>query len=257
LDRSAEGLYDRMNGVGAHEVVIETPDHTRHMADQPAPHLARVIRAYRDRLIDLHRDARFLYVTIFRNYGELAGATLSHPHSQLIALPIIPRVLEIQLMAAFEHYMHRERCLVCDIIRQERDSGSRIVHETDNFIVFTPYASRSPFELFIAPVTHQHNLANISDAHSEKLAEVITETLRKLRTALNDPPFNLIIHNAPNLNARSIWMEKFPLVTEGYHWHISIVPRLDRTAGFEWGTGFNINPTPPEMAADYLRRARS
>ncbi|MFZ5433750.1 MAG: DUF4931 domain-containing protein [Calditrichota bacterium] len=255
LERSADGLYDRMNGVGAHEVVIETPDHFRHMADQPPAHLARVIRAYRERLIDLRKDTRFLYVTIFRNYGELAGATLSHPHSQLIAMPIVPRVLEIQLTSALEHYQHRERCLICDMVRQERESGARIVLETDKFVVFTPYASRSPFEVFIAPIQHQHDLVEVSDGDTEALSLVLTETLKKIRSALNDPPFNFIIHNSPNLKSRSIWIEKFPWIVEGYHWHLSIVPRLTRTAGFEWGTGFDINPTPPEMAAEYLRRA--
>ncbi|MBU0507881.1 galactose-1-phosphate uridylyltransferase [bacterium] len=256
LDRSAEGLYDRMNGIGAHEIVIETPDHYRHLADHPAPHMARVIRAYRERLADLTNDSRFLYVAIFRNYGEQAGATLSHPHSQLIAMPIIPRVSEIELHSTFEHFTHRERCLVCDMIRQEIGTGSRIVIENERFVVFTPYASRSPFEILIAPIGHQHDLAQISDQDSELLGATLVETVRRLKISLNDPPFNLIVHNSPNLKSNSIWVKKFPWIEHGYHWHISIVPRLSRTAGFEWGTGFNINPTPPEMAADYLRQVK-
>lgn len=255
LDRSAEGLYDRMNGVGAHEIVIETPEHFLHMADYPASHMARVLRAFRERVRDLSNDARFLYVSIFRNYGENAGATLSHPHSQLIAMPIIPRVLEIELSAALDHYAHHERCLVCDILQQETDCGKRIVLENEKFVVFAPYASRSPFELLLVPVQHQHDLAQISDDDSEVLGATLVEAVRRLKDALNDPPFNIIVHNSLNLKSYSIWVKKFPWLEVGYHWHISIVPRLAKTAGFEWGTGFDINPTPPELAAEYLRQS--
>jgi UDPglucose--hexose-1-phosphate uridylyltransferase len=253
LDKSAEGLYDRMNGIGAHEIIIETPDHTCHMADQPPAHLARVLQAYRDRLRDLMRDSRFLYVAMFRNYGENAGATLSHPHSQLIAMPILPNVIEIELLSAKEHYNHRERCLFCDLIRQEREAGVRIVHENEQFVVFTPYASRSPFELFLAPLKHQHDFGMITNEGTEALASTLIEALRRLRTALNDPPFNFVIHIAPNLSAKSVWVQNFPTIAEAFHWHIEIIPRLTKSAGFEWGTGFHINPTPPELAAEYLR----
>jgi len=255
LDRSAEGLYDRMNGVGAHEIVIETPDHFRHLAEYPAPHMARILRAFRERVRDLSNDARFLYVSIFRNYGENAGATLSHPHSQLIAMPIIPRVLEIELSAALDHYAHHERCLVCDILQQETDCGKRIVLENEKFVVFAPYASRSPFELLLVPVQHQHDLSLINDDDSEVLGATLVEAVRRLKDALNDPPFNVIVHNSLNLKSYSIWIKKFPWLEVGYHWHISIVPRLAKTAGFEWGTGFDINPTPPELAAEYLRQS--
>ncbi|RPH93891.1 galactose-1-phosphate uridylyltransferase [candidate division KSB1 bacterium] len=256
LDRAAEGLYDRMNGVGAHEIVIETPDHTRHIADQPQSHLAKVLRTYRDRLLDLQRDTRFLYVAIFRNYGESAGATLSHPHSQLIAMPIVPRVIEIELRSARDHYYQRERCLFCDLLRQERDAGSRIVVDNGDYIAYAPYAARSPFELILAPTRHQHDFAHITDDGTEKLAAILIETLHRLRSALNDPPFNFVIHSAPNIRSRSVWMQDFPYLADGYHWHIEIIPRLTKSAGFEWGTGFHINPTPPELAADYLRRVK-
>jgi UDPglucose--hexose-1-phosphate uridylyltransferase len=256
LERAAEGLYDRMNGIGAHEIVIETPEHTRHIADQPPTHLAKVLRAYRDRLKDLMRDSRFLYVAVFRNYGESAGATLSHPHSQLIAMPIIPHVIETELESARDHYLHRERCLFCDLIRQERDAGIRMVIENNNYVVFAPYASRSPFELFLAPIQHQHDFCQISDAETELLAQTIIETMGSIRSALNDPPFNFIMHIAPNFRSSAFWNLRFPTIVEGYHWHIEIIPRLTKAAGFEWGTGFHINPTPPELAADYLRRSR-
>ena len=254
VDRAAEGLYDRMNGIGAHEIVIETPDHSRHLADLPPAHLAKVLRTFRERLVDLMRDIRFLYVVVFRNYGESAGATLAHPHSQLIAMPILPRVVEIELHSARDHYHHRERCLFCDVIRQELDAGTRVVVDNGRFVAFAPYASRSPFELFLAPVHHQHDYCQITDDDTELLAQTLIETLYRMRAALNDPPFNLMMHIAPNLKSRSIWLQDFPYLADAYHWHIEIIPRLTKSAGFEWGTGFHINPTPPELAADYLRR---
>jgi UDPglucose--hexose-1-phosphate uridylyltransferase len=256
LNRGAEGLYDRMNGIGAHEIVIETPNHAQFLADQPPAHVARVFRAYRDRLLDLMRDVRFLYVAVFRNYGESAGATLSHPHSQLIAMPIVPRVIEIELLSAREHFYHRERCLFCDLIQQETTAGTRMVIEDGPFVVFAPYASRSPFELFVGPVHHQHDFAAITDAETERLAETVVTAMRKLRKALNDPPYNFVMHSAPNLNAKSPWMHKYPGIPDVYHWHIEIIPRLTKSAGFEWGTGFHINPTPPELAAEYLREVK-
>jgi UDPglucose--hexose-1-phosphate uridylyltransferase len=168
-------------------------------------------------------------------------------------MPILPRVVEIELRSARDHYHHHERCLFCDVIRQERDAGTRVVVDNGRFVTFAPYASRSPFEMFVAPVGHQHDYCLISDEDSELLALTLNETLFRLRAALNDPPFNLVMHIAPNLRSRSILLQEFPTLREAYHWHIEIVPRLSKSAGFEWGTGFHINPTPPELAADYLR----
>jgi UDPglucose--hexose-1-phosphate uridylyltransferase len=255
-DKSAEGMYDRMNGIGAHEIIIETPEHNSQFADQPVPHLAKVFRAYRDRVRDLMRDTRFVYVAVFRNYGESAGATLSHPHSQLIAMPIIPHVIETELMSAPDHYRHRGRGLFCDIIRQGRGAGTRVGVENKDFVVFTPYASRSPFELFLAPVEHQHDFCDITDEGIDVLAATVSDTFKRLRSALNDPPFNFVLHLAPNFRNKTVWIERFPTLVDGYHWHMEIIPRMTKSAGFEWGTGFHINPTPPELAADYLRRAK-
>jgi len=256
LDKSADGLYDRMNGIGAHEIVIETPDHQQHMADQPQSQVAKVLRVWRDRIQDLMRDSRFVYSALFRNYGENAGATLSHPHSQIIAMPVIPRLIEIALSSSCDHYERHERCLLCDIIRQEKADGSRMVSDDGQFVVYTPYASRSPFELVLAPIRHQHDYRLISDAETEDLAKVIGDTLKRMREALGDPPFNLIMHMAPVSRPGSAWGLKYSVIEQGFHWHIGIVPRLVKWAGFEWGTGFYINPTPPEMAADYLRRVK-
>jgi UDPglucose--hexose-1-phosphate uridylyltransferase len=256
LDRAGEGLYDRINGIGAHEIVIESPDHQMHMADQPVSHIAKVLRAYRERVLDLMRDVRFLYVVVFRNYGESAGASLAHPHSQIMTMPILPRTIEIELRSARDHYQRRERCLFCDIIRQEMNAGSRMVIENKDYVVFAPYASRSPFELFLAPRKHQHTFTTSTDQEFDSLAKTLSETLKRLRAALNDPPYNFVLHMAPNMASKSIWFQEFSTIAEGYHWHLEIIPRLTKPAGFEWGTGFHINPTPPEEAAGYLRQVK-
>jgi UDPglucose--hexose-1-phosphate uridylyltransferase len=253
LDRAADGIYDTMNGIGAHEIVIESPDHIKHIADQSPSHLVHVLKAYRERLRDLMRDIRFLYVAVFRNYGESSGATLSHPHSQLIAMPVVPHVIEVELASAHEHYRYRGRCLFCDIIRQEMNAEIRMVSNSGPYAVFTPFASRSPFELFLAPVKHQHDFVQTTDEELGILSETLISTLSRLRQALNDPPFNFVLHLSPNLHAQSPIVQRYPAIRESYHWHIEIIPRLTKSAGFEWGTGFYINPTPPEQAAEFLR----
>ena len=253
LERTAVGIYDRMRGIGEHEIVIDSPLHNEHLAEQPVSQLVDVLRAYRDRMRDLMRDTRFLYVMAFRNHGESAGATLAHPHSQIIALPVLPNVLETELSSAREHFRRTDRCLFCDILRQEQEARARIVVEREGFAAFAPYASRSPYELFLMPTNHQADFTQLSDQQTVALASVLSETLRRLKSALENPPYNFIIHSAPNLNSRAVAVQEFPHVTDVYHWHIEIIPRLAKAAGFEWGTGFHINPTPPEEAAESLR----
>ena len=256
LERSAVGIYDKLRGIGAHEIIVESPVHNQHMAEQPISHLAMVVRAYRDRMRDLMRDQRFLYVMVFRNHGESAGATLAHPHSQVIALPVLPNVLETELHSAREHFRRSERCLFCDILRQEQDAGSRIVVKDREFVAFAPYASRSPYELMLMPVQHQADFTLLSDAQCDSLASTLSETLRRLKISLDNPPYNFIIHSSPNPHAHALTVQDVPRVEDAYHWHIEIIPRLSRAAGFEWGTGFHINPTPPEEAAESLRAVK-
>ncbi len=256
LDRRASGIYDLMNGIGAHEILIETPEHGRQFADLTATQLSRVLGAYRDRIKDLVHDRRFSHLVIFRNYGDAAGATLAHPHSQIMAMPILPQVIETELRSGLEHLRHKDRCLFCDIIRFEAEQGVRVVEDTGNFISLAPYASRSPFELWIAPKYHQAEFQESSDAQLAELARIMRSTMRRLRHALNDPPYNLVVHMSPNLGAYSMRTTDAENIRAGYHWHIEIIPRLTKAAGFEWGTGFYINPTPPEDAVEYLKRER-
>ncbi|OPZ06210.1 MAG: Galactose-1-phosphate uridylyltransferase [candidate division BRC1 bacterium ADurb.BinA364] len=251
-DRRADGIYDLMNGIGAHEVIVETPDHDAHIAEYPAGKTIEVLTMYRDRARDLQGDQRFRYIQLFRNHGMSAGAPISHPHSQLIALPITPRWVKEELVCAKSHWQSKERCLFCDILRQEERDGSRIVWQNGDFLSFAPFAAKFPFETWILPRRHSCEFNRTEDRELGPLAETICNTLWAIRAALNDPPFNYIIHSAPRLTpdryaAGAISIEK------DYHWHIEVIPRVTRMAGFEWGTGFYINPTLPETAAAYLR----
>jgi len=245
LDRQAEGMFDRMNGVGAHEVIIETPEHNLTLANLPIKRVEDVIWAFRDRIIDLRQDKRFKYILIFKNHGEPAGASLEHPHSQLIALPIVPRQVIEELQGAKQYYTYKERCIFCDAIRQEQEAGVRVVSENADFLTISPYAPRFPFETWILPKRHESAFENSTSQSYENLARAIQTLLAKSNLVLDNPSYNFIIHTSPLQEANNDY----------YHWHIEVMPKLTKVAGFEWGSGFYINPTPPEEAARFLREA--
>ena len=243
LDREPKGIYDKMNGIGAHEVIIESPDHAKDLADLSIQEIRTVLWAYRERAIDLHKDRRFKYILIFKNHGDAAGASLEHTHSQLIATPIIPQQVKDEIYGAKRYFEYKERCIFCDIIRQEITDRERIVNDYGDFIAFEPFASRFPFETWLMPKQHIAHLLDFADDSFLYLAEALKDTLNRLRVALNNPPFNFILHTAP------ISRE----FDEFYHWHIEIIPKLTKIAGFEWGSGFYINSTLPEDAAAFMR----
>lgn len=242
FDRQGEGVYDRMNGIGAHEVIIEAPDHHVTLAELPEKRVEDVFWAFRDRIVDLKKDRRMQYLLIFKNHGESAGASLEHTHSQLIALPVIPRRVQEELEGARRYFEFKDRCIFCDIVRQEVETASRVVLETQSFLVICPFASRFPFELWILPRRHHSHFEETDPPTMANLAWVMRVVLRKLDRVLERPAYNFIIHTSP--------VQEPP--KEHYHWHIELTPRLTRIAGFEWGTGFYINPTPPEEAARFL-----
>jgi UDPglucose--hexose-1-phosphate uridylyltransferase len=244
LERAAEGIYDRMNGVGAHEVIIETPDHERDFGALSDAEATEVLFAFKARIIDLRNDLRFRFILLFKNHGSAAGASLEHPHSQLIALPVTPRLVQEEIDGARRHYEHRERCIFCDIVSQERKDRSRLVYENEEFVVFTPWAPRSPFEAWIVPKRHESNFESEPKERLGQCAQALRSTLRRLAVALGDPPFNFMVHSNPLRD----------LPTPSYHWHIEVMPALTQVAGFEWGSGFHINPVPPEEAAEFLRK---
>ncbi len=244
LDRQAEGIYDRMNGVGAHEVVIETPEHAKALGDLSDSEVTEVLFAFKARVVDLRNDLRFRYILLFKNHGTAAGATLEHSHSQLIALPVTPRQVVEEIEGARKHHDHRERCIFCDIVGQERKDRSRLIYENDEFVVFAPWAPRSPFETWILPKRHESNFEAEPKERLGLCAQALRTTLRRIGSALGRPAYNFMVHTNPLRDAPSL----------SYHWHIELMPALTQVAGFEWGSGFHINPVPPEEAAEFLRK---
>jgi UDPglucose--hexose-1-phosphate uridylyltransferase len=239
LDKRGVGLYDMMRGVGAHEVLIESPDHDLQMGDLPEKHIESIFWALRDRSIDLNKDSRFKYILIFKNRGEEAGASLEHSHIQLIATPIIPKRAMEELDGAKFHYQLKERCIFCDILLQEMEDKKRIIYMNDHYIAIAPFAARFPYETWILPLEHIASFERTNTKTFSALANIVKTVLQRMDNVLDSPPFNFIIHTAPC---------KTPGL-EYYHWHLELMPKLTRVAGFEWGSGFYINPTPPEDAA--------
>jgi UDPglucose--hexose-1-phosphate uridylyltransferase len=244
LNRRGEGLYDKMNGIGAHEVFIETTDHDQDMAEMSVDHIESVLYAYRERMLDLKKDGRFRYILLFKNHGEEAGASLEHSHTQLIATPIVPKRVMEELDGARKYFDLKERCIFCDMVDQELQQGTRLVSENASFVSFEFFASRFPFETWVLPREHRTAFENMPVESLRSLAEVLKDTLLRLKTALNAPPYNFLFHTGP-LHEPHL---------DHFHWHIEILPKLTKVAGFEWGSGFYINPTPPEDAAAYLRQ---
>jgi UDPglucose--hexose-1-phosphate uridylyltransferase len=249
------GMYDVMNGIGAHEVIIETPDHDRSMADLTEHEIADVLKAYRARYLDLRKDFRLRYMVIFKNHGLRAGATLHHSHSQLIAVPLLPPVATTELRVARNYFDTKERCIFCDIIAFELNEGERVVREFSNYVILAPYASSSPFELRLFPKHHCHDFTLLNDAQLSELAMAMKDMLLRVKTVLRDASYNYILHTAPPPHRRPGKPGYWGSLEYDYHWHIELVPRLTQLAGFEWGTGFFINPTSPEDAARFLREA--
>ncbi|MBU0484772.1 MAG: galactose-1-phosphate uridylyltransferase [Proteobacteria bacterium] len=243
LNKEGEGLYDKMNGIGAHEVLIETPDHNASFTDLPPNKIVQIFWAFRDRLVDLGRDSRFKYVMVFKNYGQAAGASLEHSHSQLVALPILPRMIVSELEGSLTYYKYKERCIFCDIIRQEIRDDVRIVCQNDHFLTITPYAPRSPFEMWVLPKNHSSAYVDMDDSSFHALANIFSETMKRLALCIPNVPYNFVLHTAP-LRAEPM---------KHFHWHFEIMPKLTQIAGFEWGSGFYINPIPPEVSARYLK----
>ncbi len=253
LDREGSGIYDWMNGVGAHEIIIETPEHGLRLEELPEGRVERVLAVYRDRMLDLERDERLRYVLIVKNEGYTAGAALDHGHSQLIATPIIPKLVKEKLDGAKSYFDYKERCIFCDMVRQELAESVRVVEETRHFAVFTPFAPRFPFEVWIYPKRHACAYPDITVEELADLGRVLRSTLRRIGTVLDQPPYNFMVYTAPNRIPRH---GHWHTLQADFHWHVEVQPRLMQSAGFERGSGFYINPTPPEMAAQYLRDAR-
>ena len=248
LNRTGIGMFDMMNGVGEHEVIVEGTDHYQQLADLDVEQVKKVVRVYKKRSLELGMDNRFRYILIFKNYGSAAGASLEHSHTQLISLPIIPKRVMEELECAHHYFDYKERCVFCDIVRQESENRHREVAENKHFIAFCPFASRSPFEISIMPKQHQAYFTDIKEEEIDSFARILKEVLLRMKVGLKDPPYNFIIHTTPFDATGDDFIY--------YHWHVEVMPKVSKIAGFEWGTGFYLNPTSPETASRYLREAK-
>ena len=243
----AIGPYRWQRGAGFHEVVI-TRDHTRPIAAMTSGEVATVVRAYRQRYLALKDEACVAYISIFHNHGREAGASVSHPHSQIVAIPVIPPDVGRSLSGSAAYYRTHRRCVHCVMLAFERRKRTRIIYENGEFTVFCPFVSRSAFEVRIFPRRHQPEFEAIDDRHTASAADALRVALVKLDRGLKDPAYNFFIHTAPTADGRS---------SPHYHWHIEIVPKTAVWAGFEIGTGIEISTTSPEAAARYLRGVRA
>jgi UDPglucose--hexose-1-phosphate uridylyltransferase len=231
------------SAIGHHEVLVESPNHDEHPADAKLPQLIHVVNAYVDRLRELSAKPYVKYVSIFRNHGIEAGASLSHAHSQIIATPFVPTIVEKEIAASRNWWNQHEKCVFCDIIQRETKSP-RLVLDNERFVVFAPYASVHPMEFWILPKKHDANLLNLTGTETEAFAETLRASLKALKDLVNDPPYNFGFHLALNKDAENC-----------YHWHLEVYPRLAIWAGFEKSTGMYINTVTPETAAAELRNA--
>jgi len=255
LERSSIGLYDVISGFGTHEIIVETPGVDLQMDRFSLKHLKDVFITLRSRLEELKKDRRFQYVMVFKNYGVQAGSSMEHAHSQIIAIPVIPNLISAELASFREYFRAGGSCLMCDIVRQEVEDGERVVIDSEKFIAFTPYPSSFPFEVRITPKGHSHDFAGTTDSELGQFARIVRGTLRKLKKVLEDPPYNFVLHTSPPAFERAERPGFWKSLSEDYHWYLEIIPRTTRIAGFEWGTGFYINSTLPEDAAELLREA--
>jgi UDPglucose--hexose-1-phosphate uridylyltransferase len=251
LGRRGLGLFDMMNSVGAHEVVIESPHHDQDFHNYDLLQVQRILRAYRERIVELKKNQHLKYVLVFKNRGKRAGSLhISHPHSQVIATPVVPIRLKMELNGTRKYYQMKERCIFCDVIRQELKDDIRVVDQNESFLCLIPFASRFPYECVILPKRHQAQYSQMEEKEFENLAQVFKNTFVRLHHVLNNPAYNCVLHDAPNtVPKKGYWKT----IKHDYHWHFEIIPRTMRTAGFEWGTGFHINPVAPEKAAEDLK----
>jgi UDPglucose--hexose-1-phosphate uridylyltransferase len=252
MDRSGLGIYDNMSGVGAHEIIVESPQPDSTFFSRPAEHNEVVLQTLKNRITDLKRDIRLRYIFPIKEHGPLAGAKLAHPLIQLLATPYIPVFVKIELENTQKYFLFKDRCIYCDMIRQEIGFGERIVAENQGFVALCPYASRFPFEVWVLPKKHQSDFACEDDTLMSPLGEMLGDLHTRLDHALSDPDYHWSIHSSPNPVPRDGFWKT---LKDDYHWHIRLIPRFYLESAYTWSTGIFTNPIYPETAARYLRES--
>ncbi len=244
IEATNQGLYQSMPGVGFHEVIIESPDHRIALENLSSAQMTACFSTFKQRILTLQQNPIIQYVLIFKNHGRAAGATLSHGHCQLIALPLVPELLQREIKASRHHHQNTGRCLYCDLIQEEKQQNLRWVSENDAFVAFCPYAPRFPYETWILPKTHQ--AAYEKEIDYTAFSSIYKDVLLRIQTILPMAPHNFVLHTAPDPNKDNFY----------YHWHLEILPKVTQLAGFEFGTGAFLNHTSPEDAAELLRQVQ-
>ena len=252
--RRGKGIYDSMRNLGAHEIVVEHPDHHLPLSQQSDENVAQVIRAYVSRVVDLKKDRRFRYITVSRNQGAMAGQDLEHPHSQITATPFIPRRVGYELRSSEQHFEEKERCLICDVVRQEEIEQTRLVEWDDLFLAFCPFASRVPYETWI--LSRQHHCSFEEDLSSWdrqlRFGRFLKSVLRRLHSVT--PTYHLVLHTSPNINARLERKDQWKLLVEHYHWHFEVLPVISYKYKSYSLKEVYYNSLFPEIAAEALRK---
>ena len=251
--RQPNGIYDRMRNLGAHEIVVEHPDHNLQLSHQSVEHIAQVLKTYASRIADLKRDRRLRYVTVFRNQGSAAGQEFAHPHSEITATPFIPRRVGYELRWSQRHFEVKERCLACDVIKQELADQARTVEWDEMFVAFCPYASRVPYETWIFPVNHhcafEEDLA--AGVAQLRFARILRSVLRRLE--IISPSYHLVLHTCPNVNAKFERTGNWQTLSDDYHWHVEILPMVPERSKPYTVKEIYCNTVTPENAARELR----
>jgi UDPglucose--hexose-1-phosphate uridylyltransferase len=247
LATEPKAFYETRPGLGVHEVIVEAPDHIVRFSGLSRDQAALVFRAYRDRLRHLRNNPRIAYGQLFKNCGSAAGASLEHTHSQLIGTPVVPTQIQAELAKALAYFQSQGRCVFCAMIEEEMRTGIRVVARSPAFVAFCPFASQFPYETWILPRSHEADFDSAEDGELGELAVLVQDLIVRIEATLIDPAFNYLIHTSP------FGVGPWP----HYHWHLEILPRLTKTAGFEWGAGDYINTVSPEDAAHTLRAARA
>ncbi|GIX49054.1 MAG: galactose-1-phosphate uridylyltransferase [Candidatus Tectimicrobiota bacterium] len=240
---SAHPLFPSLPGVGHHEVIVDTPAHNGFLHCLAVDQLARLVRVWRDRYRALQGDGRIRHIVLFKNHGASAGASLAHPHTQLLALPLVPTAVAQQRARAQRYFRRHRRCLLCDLLRAEEAAGVRLLFADADYVAYHPFASSMPFEAWLVPRQHQADFGQLADAALGACARAVRRLVRLLAHALHDPDYNLVLYAAFTPHAEA-----------AYHWHLRLLPRLVPLAGFELGSGAAINPVPPEEAAALVRQ---
>jgi len=242
--RSLQHLRRRIEGFGFHEVIIDSPEHSGYMPLLSDAHVAGILRVYKQRYNTLSLDHRVNHITIFKNHGVDAGASLQHPHSQLIATPVIPSQVRHRLFEALRHYDDAGECMFCHMVEREIEDQTRIVLKSERFVAMEVFASATPFATHIFPLRHMASFGDISEMEINDLARILRTLLAKIYVGLQNPDLNFTVRSGPAEYAGA----------RHFHWYVSVIPRLTRMAGFELGSGMFINTVLPEAAAEYLRR---